>query len=113
MLPATQVRRCGALTPRPSSSHSSCRVPAVFVALLREPLDVVGDLGLQGRRDHPARTLTGEVIERGRDLVAVPDAEPANILHWRAFLPVTTGIGLDQPGRYAAFFSIAVHNFWV
>jgi hypothetical protein len=32
---------------------------------------------------------------------------------WRAFLPAITGIGLHQPGRYAAFVLKPIHNIWV
>src|SRR5690606_3697499 len=56
--------------------------PTVRVALISEPLDVVGDLGLQRGRDHPPRTLAREIIERDHDLVVVlPNREPANICH--------------------------------
>src|SRR5271170_6845165 len=34
-------------------------------------------------------------------------------LPWRAFLPAITGIGLQQPGRYAAYALKVIHNIWV
>jgi hypothetical protein len=32
---------------------------------------------------------------------------------WRAFLPAIAGVGLQQPGRYAALFFRRVHYFRV
>jgi len=56
---------------------------AILVALAGEPLDILGDLDFQRRRDHPASTLPREIVKRDRDLVVVvlPDGEPANIHH--------------------------------
>ena len=86
----------------PSSSTSSAN-----------DADVLVDLGLERRRDHPASALPREIIERDATLVVLPDGEPANIRPWRAFLPAITGVGLHQPGRYAAFLFTRIHNFWV
>jgi len=36
------------------------------------------------------------------DVVVDPDTQPAQ-----------TGIGLDQPGRYAVFVHTPIHNIWV
>ena len=52
----------------PSSSTSSS-----------ERADVLVDLGLERRRDHPTRALAREIIERDATLVVLPDGEPANI----------------------------------
>ena len=83
----------------------------VLVELVAEPLDVLVSLRPERRGDHPPRALPRELIKRERDLlVALPDGEPANIRHRRAFLPAITGFGLQQPGRYAAFLLNAVHN---
>ena len=41
--------------------------------------DVLVDLGLERRRDHPASALPREIIERDATLVVLPDGEPANI----------------------------------
>jgi hypothetical protein len=32
---------------------------------------------------------------------------------WRAFLSAFAAVGLDQPGRYAAFVLKPIHNIWV
>ena len=32
---------------------------------------------------------------------------------WRAFLPAIAGVGLQQPGRYAAFFFRPIHKIRV
>ena len=86
---------------------------AVLVALIDERRDVLVDLGLERRRDHPKRALPSEIIERDLHLVVLPDGRRANIHHWRAFLPAIAGFGLLQPGRYAAFLFTRIHNFWV
>jgi len=55
---------------------------AILVELAGEPLDVIGDLGLQRGRDHPPSALPRERIKRRADLnVVLPKREPANILH--------------------------------
>jgi len=86
----------------------------VLVALVLERRDVLVGLRAQRRRDHPTRALAREPIERRHDvdLVALKRG-PANIHHWRAFLPAFAGVGLDQPGRYAALPLKAVHNIRV
>jgi len=45
---------------------------AVLVDLIDEAGQVVIDLGLQRRSDHPARTLTSQLVERARDLMVLP-----------------------------------------
>jgi hypothetical protein len=84
----------------------------VLVALVAEPLNVLVDLGPERRGDHPPGALPREVVQRDLDLlVALRDGERANIRHRRAFLSRHEAVGLDQPGRYAAFlFTAAVHN---
>jgi hypothetical protein len=57
-----------------------------------------------------ASALTGELVQRDRDLFVALDGERANILH---VLPAITGIGLHQPGRYAAFVLKPIHNIRV
>ena len=36
----------------------------VFVALVSSPLDVFGDLRMEGRHEHPLRALAGDLVER-------------------------------------------------
>jgi hypothetical protein len=55
------------------------QVPALLVALVGEPLDVLVSLRLKRRGDHPARTVARELVQRDRNLVVLPDGEPANI----------------------------------
>src|SRR5205085_1358306 len=55
---------------------------AVLAAVVGEPLDVVVGLGPKRGRDHPARALARELIQRDRDPdLVLPDGEPANIVH--------------------------------
>ena len=76
----------------------------VLVDLIAETLDVLVDLGPQRRRDHPPRALPRELVQRDRDLlVALPDGEPANILHGVPSCRPSPASVFDQPGRYAAF----------
>src|SRR5215213_6473829 len=65
----------------PGATVAHHQPPAVLAALIGEPLDILADLGLKRGRDHPARPFAREHIERDRDLVVLPDGEPANILH--------------------------------
>jgi hypothetical protein len=97
--------------PRPPIAND--KALAVLADLARERRDVVVDLGLERRGDHPASTLPREIIQRDASLAVLPDGEPANIWTWRAFLPAIAGFGLHQPGRYAAFLFTRIHNFWV
>jgi hypothetical protein len=86
---------------------------AVFADLLGERRDVLLDLDLERRSDHAPGALSGQVVERDLDpLILLPDGERANICHG-AFLSRLTAVGLDQPGRYAAFLLTRIHNFWV
>jgi hypothetical protein len=55
-------------------------LPAL-IDLLDERADVLVDLRLQRRGDHPASTLPRQIIERDRTLNLLPDGEPANIRH--------------------------------
>src|ERR1035437_4739246 len=57
------------------ADHQPLPVPA------DERADVLIDLGLQRRRDHPTRTLARETIKRDPHRVVLPNGEPANILH--------------------------------
>jgi hypothetical protein len=52
---------------------------AVLIDLVHERADVLVNLGLERRRDHPTRALTSEIIERAPTLIVLPDGEPANI----------------------------------
>ena len=83
----------------------------VLVQLVGEPLHVLIRLRAQCSGDHPPRALPRQLVQRERDLlVALLDRERANIRHRRAFLSRLQAVGLDQPGRYAAFLLNAVHN---
>jgi hypothetical protein len=80
----------------------------VLIDLLDEPRDVLVGLRAKRRRDHPASILAREVIQRDRDLICIPDGEPATST--MACLPFRlTAVGLDQPGRYAAFVLKPIH----
>ena len=52
---------------------------AVLADLIIERANVLADLGLERRRDHPTRALPREIIERDAVLIVLPDGEPANI----------------------------------
>ena len=83
----------------------------VLVDLVAEPLDVLVSLRAQRSGDHPPRALPRQLVQREHDLlIALPDRERANIRHRRAFLSRLPAVGLDQPGRYAAFLLNTVHN---
>ena len=83
----------------------------VLVDLVGEPLDVLIRLSAQRRSDHPPSALPRELIQRDRDLlIALPDGERANIHRGVPSCRPIAGLGLDQPGRYAAFLLNAVHN---
>jgi len=85
---------------------------AVLVDLLDERRNVLVDLGLQGRRDHappPSRA-------RSSNVTTISSFSPTGSLRtsFMACLPAGhTGIGLHQPGRYAAFLLRPIHNIWV
>jgi hypothetical protein len=51
----------------------------VLADLLGERGDVLLDLGLQRRRDHPASALPRQIIQRDPALDLLPHGEPANI----------------------------------
>src|SRR5206468_8506241 len=55
--------------------------PAVLVDLIDERDDILVSLCPERRGDHPASTLTREVVQRDLALVALPDGERANIMH--------------------------------
>src|SRR5204863_2332027 len=55
--------------------------PAVLVDLIDERGDILVGLCPERRGDHPASTLTREVVQRDLGLVALPDGERANIMH--------------------------------
>jgi hypothetical protein len=50
------------------------------------------------------------IIERDPALVVLPNEERANICHGVPFFSRLTAIGIDQPGRYAAFLLTRIHN---
>jgi hypothetical protein len=52
--------------------------PAVFVALARELGDVGVDLGLQGFGEHPAGTLTHDLVDQTRR--TGPASRPAGVI---------------------------------
>ena len=52
---------------------------AVLIDLVHKRSDVLINLGLERRADHPTRALTSKIIERDPTLVLLPDGEPANI----------------------------------
>jgi hypothetical protein len=54
---------------------------AILVDRIDERRDVLLNLGLQRRGDHPASTLTSQLIQRDRDLIIPRHGEPANIPH--------------------------------
>ena len=85
----------------------------MLIELIDERRDVLIDLGPKRPSDHPPRALAREIVKRDSEPFVLPDRERANIHHWRAFLPAITGIGLHQPGRYAAFVLKPIHNIWV
>jgi hypothetical protein len=51
----------------------------VLIDLLHERADVLVNLDLERRGDHPPRALPREIIEREPTLIILPDGEPANI----------------------------------
>jgi hypothetical protein len=65
--------------PLPRTTITDDQPLAVLIDLLRERGNVLLNLGLERRRDHPTRTLTREIIERDPTLIVLPDREPANI----------------------------------
>ena len=65
--------------PLPRPAVADHQPLAVLVDLVHERADVLIDLGLERRRDHPASALPREIIERDPTLVVLPDGEPANI----------------------------------
>lgn len=79
---------------------------AIVVAVIGEPLDVVSDLGLERRRDHPT-SLPSELIKRERDLgVPGPGACDNSV---RSF-PPHTAVGALNRGTYTAFLVKPIHN---
>jgi hypothetical protein len=60
--------------------------PSVLVALVAETLHVLAGLGAERGGNHPPRALPSELVERDRDLLAVPSRERTNIRHQSAFL---------------------------
>ena len=52
---------------------------AILVNLVHERADILLDLGLERRSDHPPRALPSEIIERDRAPSSSHDGEPANI----------------------------------
>ena len=81
----------------------------VLTNFLGERADVLVDLGLKRRSDHPTRTLPREIIKRDRALI-LPDGEPANILHGVPSFPASRRSVFVEPGRYAAFLITPIHN---
>ena len=84
-LSLTRGARIGTV-PEPDRQPALPRAPvaddqplAVLADLIGERRDVLVDLGLERRRDHPASALPREIIERDAILVVLPDGEPANI----------------------------------
>ena len=72
--------------PEPTVTRRSraCPLPdhqplAIRADLIDQQADVLLDLGLERRRDHPTSALPSETIERDTSLVVLPDREPANI----------------------------------
>jgi hypothetical protein len=80
--------RAQAHRPRPNRQATLARVPvahhqppAVPVALLDKRRDVLVDLDLKRRRDHPPRALTSQLVQRDRGLLGATPIDPANISH--------------------------------
>src|SRR5215210_2634631 len=78
----------------------------LYTALTRQQDKVIvlkqGDPGQRcASSPHPARSETA--------LLHALERRPRG----RAFLPANTGVGLQQPGRYAAFLLTPIHNIWV
>ena len=82
------ARRLQTHRPGPDRQATLAGVPVthdetvtVLIDLADERRDVLLDLDLQRRGDHPASALPGELVERDRDLFVPLDGEPANIHH--------------------------------
>jgi len=55
--------------------------PTIPVELVAQRANVLIDLGLERRGDHPPRTLPREIVEPDPTHICPLDREPANILH--------------------------------
>jgi len=67
-----------ALTAPPVADDEPLAVP---IDLLVERRDVLVDLRLERRDDHPTSALPRKIIQRDPGLNILPDGKPANILH--------------------------------
>ena len=77
---------------------------AVGVAFVAMRLQVRGDLGLQRRHEHPARSLAGDLVEQGSPVHLVLRRLGADDLQHgcRLLPPARQGAAVAQAGGYAA-----------
>jgi hypothetical protein len=57
------------------------------------------------------RAFPSGIVMRDRDLVALSEREACEFPHGAPFLGLA--VGLDRPGRYAAFLLKPIPTFWV
>jgi hypothetical protein len=84
----------------------------LFISQVAQCLDVLFDFELQGSRNHPARSLPGEFVQRFRDLWSLSfGVICGNLVHGVSFRRLLAVLGVWLPQGYATFFIPAIHNF--
>lgn len=87
---------------------------SLLVELVDERADVLLDLGLERRRDHPPRALPGQVVERVRDLLVASVVDPANITHGvPSCRPPPASVFINREGTPPSSLRRSTHNIWV